>query len=85
MPVPSDYHYDQDPDDRPTPGELYDHEHREEDEDHDVSAAPEGIKQEHWDLATRSATLGVGHIWTEVSCPAYRTLDPADCTCQGMA
>lgn len=27
------------------------------------------------------AGLGVGHIWTEVRCPAYRTLIGADCTC----
>lgn len=42
----------------------------------------EGVKPEHWELSGRDATLGVGHVWTEVRCPAYRTLDPADCTCQ---
>lgn len=40
------------------------------------------VLREHFDLATRDARLGVGHIWTEVSCPAYRTLNPADCICQ---
>jgi hypothetical protein len=27
------------------------------------------------------AGLHAGHIWTEVRCPAYRTLDGDDCTC----
>lgn len=25
--------------------------------------------------------LGCGHVWTNVGCPAYRTYNPADCTC----
>lgn len=33
------------------------------------------------DLAARDAGLGVKHIWTATGCPAYRTYDPADCTC----
>ena len=31
--------------------------------------------------AAKDATLGVGHVWTMVACPAYRTYRPADCTC----
>lgn len=27
------------------------------------------------------AGLHVGHVWTDTSCPAYRTLDGSDCTC----
>lgn len=34
-----------------------------------------------WEAALRDASLGVGHTWTAVECPAYRTLDGADCTC----
>jgi hypothetical protein len=30
----------------------------------------------------RQAGLGVGHIWTDMSCPAYRTMSPSDCTCR---
>jgi hypothetical protein len=29
------------------------------------------------------ADLHAGHIWTNVSCPAYRSMDGADCTCGG--
>ena len=29
----------------------------------------------------RKAGLGVGHVWTATSCPAYATLYPPDCTC----
>ncbi|HET6917235.1 MAG TPA: hypothetical protein VFH56_14170 [Acidimicrobiales bacterium] len=32
-------------------------------------------------LAAKDASLGVGHVWTNVQCPAYRSLNPADCTC----
>ena len=42
----------------------------------------EGVTREHWELASRDASLGVGHVWTEVGCPAYRTMNPADCTCR---
>lgn len=41
----------------------------------------EGVRPEHWELAGRDASLGVGHTWTNVRCAAYRTLDPDDCTC----
>lgn len=34
------------------------------------------------DRAARDATLGVGHVWTNTRCMAYRTHDPADCVCQ---
>lgn len=27
------------------------------------------------------AGLGVGHIWTNVKCPAYATTNPHTCTC----
>lgn len=47
-----------------------------------MTTAPEGVTQENWDRADRDATLGVGHIWFEVRCPAYRTFVPADCTCR---
>lgn len=33
-------------------------------------------------LAERDASLGVGHVWTATSCPAYRSLLPAECTCR---
>lgn len=36
---------------------------------------------EHVALATRDASLGVGHVWTITECPAYRTLNPAHCDC----
>jgi len=36
---------------------------------------------EHYALASRDASLGVGHIWTAQACPAYRSYDPAQCTC----
>jgi len=36
---------------------------------------------DRWDAAGSDARLGVGHVWTAVRCPAYRTLDPADCMC----
>lgn len=42
----------------------------------------EGVRPEHWALADRDATLGVGHCWTEMACPAYRTLNPSDCDCR---
>lgn len=42
---------------------------------------PAGVLPEHWHAAAVDASLGVGHVWTAVSCPAYRTLDGADCTC----
>lgn len=32
-------------------------------------------------MTVDNAGLGVGHIWTEVQCPAYQTLNGADCTC----
>lgn len=44
-----------------------------------TSCSPERCS--HYGLASRYAGLNVGHIWTAVSCPAYRTLDGADCTC----
>lgn len=37
---------------------------------------------EHYKLALRDATLGVGHVWTETACPAYRSLDPTECSCR---
>lgn len=36
---------------------------------------------EHYELATRDAGLGVGHVWTNIRCLAYTTYDPNDCTC----
>ena len=27
------------------------------------------------------ASLGLGHIWHNMACPAYRTLTPEHCTC----
>jgi hypothetical protein len=33
---------------------------------------------DHRALASRDAGLGVGHIWTELRCPAYASLDPND-------
>ena len=27
--------------------------------------------------------LGVGHVWTNVGCPAYASRNPLDCTCNG--
>lgn len=32
-------------------------------------------------LASKKAGLGVGHVWTNTLCPAYRTLNGLDCTC----
>lgn len=32
--------------------------------------------------ASQKAGLGVGHIWWETRCPAYRTLNPTHCTCK---
>lgn len=29
----------------------------------------------------RSAGMGVGHVWTNVQCPAYRSFVAADCKC----
>lgn len=31
------------------------------------------------------SSLGVGHIWTEVACPAYRSFRPTECTCTELA
>lgn len=45
-------------------------------------ATPEGVKPENWELASKDASLGVGHLWTAVSCPAYATFEPADCICR---
>jgi hypothetical protein len=45
------------------------------------TSAPDGVAQDLWDASGRDASLGVNHIWTNVRCPAYRTLDPADCIC----
>lgn len=36
---------------------------------------------DRWDASGTDAGLGVGHVWTAVACPAYRTLNPADCMC----
>lgn len=33
------------------------------------------------ELAARDASLGVGHVWTNVMCPAYRDYDPVNCEC----
>jgi hypothetical protein len=30
---------------------------------------------------SQKAGLGVGHIWTNTNCPAYASLDGADCIC----
>ena len=30
------------------------------------------------------ASLGVGHVWTNIHCPAYKSYDPADCVCRGQ-
>lgn len=35
-----------------------------------------------YNAAGHAADLGVGHIWTNVSCPAYSTFRPVDCDCQ---
>ena len=35
----------------------------------------------HYNRAADDESLGVGHIWTNMACPAYRTLDPTDCEC----
>lgn len=37
---------------------------------------------EYETLAEKDASLGVGHIWTEVRCRAYRTYNPRHCTCR---
>lgn len=34
-----------------------------------------------YDAAGKDASLGVGHVWTNTSCPAYKSYDPKDCTC----
>lgn len=34
-------------------------------------------------VGTSNAGLGVGHVWTEVKCPAYLTQRGLDCTCGG--
>lgn len=39
---------------------------------------------EHERLAAQDATLGVGHVWTNVRCPAYRSYNPAECTCTSI-
>lgn len=36
-----------------------------------------------WEAATKDAGLDVGHVWTEMRCPAYDSLNPDHCTCQG--
>lgn len=36
---------------------------------------------EHYALATKDASLGVGHVWTAKACPAYASFDPDACTC----
>lgn len=36
----------------------------------------------HAALAGRDASLGVGHVWMNMACPAYLTFNPADCICQ---
>lgn len=38
-----------------------------------------------YDAAGKDASLGVGHVWTNTSCPAYRSYDPKDCTCKKTA
>jgi hypothetical protein len=43
-------------------------------------AHPEGWQQHSHD----DAGLGVGHVWTNTSCPAYRSQDGADCTCNNQ-
>lgn len=45
-------------------------------------SAREGVTEEHWELASKDASLGVGHLWTAVSCPAYASMDPAECVCR---
>ena len=67
-------------------GESHDHEAEPESDSKEsrvrrATQAPDGVSQERWDAAGKDAGLGVGHIWTNTSCPAYNTLDPADCTC----
>ena len=47
-----------------------------------VMKAPDGVTQANWELAGSNASLGVGHVWTATSCPAYRTCNPHDCTCR---
>lgn len=37
---------------------------------------------ENYELASKDASLGVEHVWTNTQCKAYRTLDPRDCQCQ---
>lgn len=49
-----------------------------------ATSAPEGVRQAAWDAAARSASLGVGHVWTAVLCLAYQTYEPRDCTCNPM-
>jgi hypothetical protein len=44
-------------------------------------ADPRTAELANADLATRDASLGVGHIWTATHCRAYRTYAPSDCTC----
>lgn len=34
------------------------------------------------DRASKDASLGVGHIWTNTRCSAYTSLNPTDCTCR---
>lgn len=36
---------------------------------------------EAWKRSGEDASLGVGHVWTNVRCPAYRSLEPSDCNC----
>lgn len=46
---------------------------------------PDDVSPGAFASAGLDASLGVGHIWTAVSCPAYRTLDGADCTCNRLS
>jgi hypothetical protein len=57
-----------------TADELHGSMHAYSDEAH-----PEGWEQHSHD----DAGLGVGHVWTNTSCPAYRSQSGADCNCNG--
>lgn len=43
--------------------------------------APDDTTPDNWTMASKNARLGVDHDWTNVRCPAYRTLAGVDCTC----
>jgi|GEM_PF-498333 len=45
------------------------------------SAADQVTSGPLYDAAGKDASLGVGHIWTNTSCPAYKSYDPKDCIC----